>query len=193
MWFWYLSHRDCTNVKVILWCCVIKCYDDCVVKWFRAVNLQVNIVPIIAKADTIAKSELKQFKDKVCKILLCLCLMLKWILFGEILNVICLLTSVSWIIALIIKIRGKEKLIKNQTTVWVVWNHFNLNCLLWSATLKRYIVPVSKAIHFKKQCGKTRKFQTLKIQAWRGFELWPLRHSYSTQPGKVSGPVGFYM
>lgn len=27
--------------------------------------LQVNIVPIIAKADTVAKSELKQFKDKV--------------------------------------------------------------------------------------------------------------------------------
>ena len=27
--------------------------------------LQVNIVPIIAKADTIAKSELKQFKEKV--------------------------------------------------------------------------------------------------------------------------------
>lgn len=32
-----------------------------------------NIVPIIAKADTIAKSELKQFKDKVCKIL-CSCM-----------------------------------------------------------------------------------------------------------------------
>ena len=28
-------------------------------------SFQVNIVPIIAKADTIAKSELKQFKDKV--------------------------------------------------------------------------------------------------------------------------------
>lgn len=27
--------------------------------------LQVNVVPIIAKADTIAKSELKQFKEKV--------------------------------------------------------------------------------------------------------------------------------
>ena len=27
--------------------------------------LQVNIVPIIAKADTVAKSELKQFKEKV--------------------------------------------------------------------------------------------------------------------------------
>jgi len=29
------------------------------------VLLQVNVVPIIAKADTIAKSELKQFKEKV--------------------------------------------------------------------------------------------------------------------------------
>ena len=26
---------------------------------------KVNIIPVIAKADTIAKSELKQFKDKV--------------------------------------------------------------------------------------------------------------------------------
>ena len=30
-----------------------------------ALLLQVNVVPIIAKADTIAKSELKQFKEKV--------------------------------------------------------------------------------------------------------------------------------
>ena len=29
---------------------------------------QVNIIPVIAKADTIAKSELKQFKDKVRQI-----------------------------------------------------------------------------------------------------------------------------
>lgn len=33
--------------------------------FFLLLCLQVNIVPIIAKADTIAKSELKQFKEKV--------------------------------------------------------------------------------------------------------------------------------
>lgn len=33
--------------------------------FFLLLYLQVNIVPIIAKADTIAKSELKQFKEKV--------------------------------------------------------------------------------------------------------------------------------
>lgn len=33
--------------------------------FFLLLRLQVNIVPIIAKADTIAKSELKQFKEKV--------------------------------------------------------------------------------------------------------------------------------
>lgn len=33
--------------------------------FFLLLCVQVNIVPIIAKADTIAKSELKQFKEKV--------------------------------------------------------------------------------------------------------------------------------
>ena len=36
-------------------------YLNCMI----ALLLQVNIVPIIAKADTVAKSELKQFKEKV--------------------------------------------------------------------------------------------------------------------------------
>ena len=36
-----------------------------IIQLLYIVLLQVNVVPIIAKADTIAKSELKQFKEKV--------------------------------------------------------------------------------------------------------------------------------
>ena len=46
----------------------IVCHKDvlCVINIITiALLLQVNVVPIIAKADTIAKSELKQFKEKV--------------------------------------------------------------------------------------------------------------------------------
>ena len=47
---------------------VVKPHNEAIFSkyaFFLLLCLQVNIVPIIAKADTIAKSELKQFKEKV--------------------------------------------------------------------------------------------------------------------------------
>ena len=47
---------------------VVKPHNEAIFSkyaFFLLLCVQVNIVPIIAKADTIAKSELKQFKEKV--------------------------------------------------------------------------------------------------------------------------------